>query len=51
MDLPTFTASLGADTAPPGLAPPLTALWHAARREWDTAHDIAQQREGDPAHD
>ena len=36
---------------PARLTPPLTALWHAARGEWDTAHDIAQQREGEPAHD
>ena len=29
----------------------LLALWHAARGEWDAAHAIAQQQEGDPSHD
>jgi hypothetical protein len=51
MDLAAFNASLDADTAPPGLSPPLRALWHAGRGEWDAAHGIAQQREGEPAHD
>ena len=50
-DLATFTASLGDAEPPEGLTPPLRALWHAARGEWDTAHGIAQQQEGDPAHD
>ena len=27
------------------------ALWHAARGEWDTAHGIAQQREGEKPYD
>ena len=27
------------------------APWHAVRGEWDAAHAIAQQQEGDPAHD
>jgi hypothetical protein len=51
MDLPTFTASLRGDSAPAGLDQPLTALWHAARGEWDAAHRIVQRREGDPPHD
>lgn len=51
MDLAAFNASLDDATAPHGLSPPLRALWHAARGEWDAAHGIAQQREGDPAHD
>ena len=51
MDLPTFAASLDAETAPPALTPPLVALWHAARGEWDAAHGIAQQREGEPHYD
>lgn len=51
MDLMTFNASLGADTIPSGLASPLVALWHAARGEWDAAHGIAQQHEGEPSHD
>jgi hypothetical protein len=51
MDLAAFNASLTGQSPPPGLAPPLLALWHAARGEWDRAHGIAQQREGDPHHD
>ena len=50
-DLAAFTASLAASEPPADLTPPLRALWHAARGEWDTAHGIAQQREGDPAYD
>ena len=51
MDPAAFDASLHADAAPPGLAPPLVALWHAARGEWDASHGIAQQREGEPSYD
>jgi hypothetical protein len=28
--------------APPALSPPLRALWHDARGEWDAAHAVAQ---------
>lgn len=51
MDLIAFTASLADNTPPPELSPPLVALWHAARGEWEMAHRIVQQREGDPRHD
>jgi len=47
----TFRDSLG-DTQPPaGLSPPLQGLWWAAKGDWDQAHAIAQQAEGEPAHD
>ncbi|QNH63046.1 hypothetical protein [Hymenobacter sediminicola] len=46
-----FSASLTQHTAPEGLSPLLRALWHAGRDEWETAHDIAQQHEGDPLFD
>ena len=37
-----FRASL-TDAAPaPGLEPPLTALWWAAKGDWDRAHKIVQ---------
>ena len=49
--LAAFTASLAAAKPPSGLSAPLLALWHAARGEWNAAHGIAQQQEGDPAHD
>ncbi|MFL5331927.1 MAG: hypothetical protein ACJ8H8_01835 [Geminicoccaceae bacterium] len=51
MKFASFTASLQASDPPPGLSPPVLALWHAARGEWDAAHAIAQQHEGDPAYD
>ena len=51
MDLETFTASLSAAEPSADLAPPLVALWHAARGDWDAAHRIAQEQEGDFAHD
>ena len=27
---------------PPGLSPPLLALWHDARGDWTRAHEVAQ---------
>jgi hypothetical protein len=51
MDLAAFTASLADPAPPPGLPRPLRALWHAARGEWDRAHEIVQAHEGEPAHD
>jgi hypothetical protein len=31
---------------PPGLAPPLQALWWAAKGDWDTAHHLVQDESG-----
>ena len=45
MDLDAFRATLASDTAPPGLSPPLAALWHAAKGDWDKAHDLVQSEE------
>ncbi len=42
MDLNEFRASLKDPTPPQALPPLLIALWHAARKEWDSAHGIAQ---------
>jgi hypothetical protein len=39
--LDDFRATLAA-ADPPGVAPPLLALWHDARGDWDTAHRVAQ---------
>jgi len=39
--LDEFQASLS-DANPPNLSPPLIALWHDARGEWDKAHNVAQ---------
>lgn len=43
--------SLARSDPPAGLSRPLLALWHAGREEWESAHELAQAGEGDPAHD
>lgn len=40
-----FTASLATSEPPPGLDTPLLALWHAARGDWTSAHDLANALE------
>lgn len=39
-----FAASLSAAT-PPGFAPPLLALWHDAKGDWDKAHKCVDTRD------
>ncbi len=51
MDLAAFRASLKGDKPPPGLTRPVEALWHAGRGDWDAAHKLVQQDEGEPKHD
>jgi hypothetical protein len=51
MDLAAFRESLKNDAPPPGLGRPLAALWHAGRGDWDAAHKLVQQDEGEPRHD
>lgn len=51
LDLAGFEASLRGGQPPPGLDPPLQALWHGLRGEWQGAHAIVQDLEGDPAAD
>jgi hypothetical protein len=46
MDLPSFRASLGSASSPPGLSHSLRALWLDARGDWDGAHEAAQEDEG-----
>ena len=46
--LETFRGSLSEATPPAGLPPALLALWWAAGDEWDRAHGVVQQREGEP---
>ena len=43
MNLDTFQQTIGDDHPPSGLSDPLTALWYAARGDWDQAHDYAQR--------
>jgi len=40
-----FKASLTDDAPPPALSPSLTALWWAAKGNWDAAHKIAQDQD------
>lgn len=42
MDLDSFRNSLGTDGPPADLSPALTALWQAAKDDWDAAHQTAQ---------
>ena len=42
MTLDEFKASVSSPTPPRDLAPALAALWHDARGDWATAHEIAQ---------
>lgn len=51
MDLAEFEHRLSDDRPPASLSRPLCALWYAYRGEWDAAHRLAQQAEGDPDHD
>jgi hypothetical protein len=41
-----FEASLGADEPPPGSTQVLHALWHAARQDWERAHEFVQDEQG-----
>ena len=47
MDIEAFRASLAGEA--PSLPPPLRALWHAARGEWNEAHRIVQADGGTDA--
>jgi hypothetical protein len=40
-----FKATLANATPAPGLAPPLAALWWAAKGDWDQAHKIVMNEE------
>ncbi len=42
MNLEAFRVSLDGAAPPPGVTPLVTALWHAAKGNWETAHGIAQ---------
>lgn len=48
MDIEQFEASLSGEA--PLLSPPLLAMWHASRNEWDAAHRIVQaEKDADSA--
>jgi len=46
MDPKDFRQSLTAGRPPRGLPAPLRALWHAARGNWNRAHDIVAVQDG-----
>lgn len=41
----TFEASLDAGTPPVDASPPLLALWHGLRGDWQGAHEIVQAQD------
>ena len=45
MDLQTFERSLASDQ-PPELSSYLLAMWYDAKGDWNTAHDIVNDKEG-----
>ena len=51
MDLAAFKASTANAKPPPNLGLALTALWWDAKGDWKSAHEHAQQDEGNPACD
>jgi hypothetical protein len=44
-----FRASLAQQAPPPDLAPPVQALWWAAKGDWDKAHTIVMKDESHEA--
>ena len=45
MTLADFKATLSVPAPPAGLSPPMVALWHDARGDWEAAHRVAQDIE------
>jgi hypothetical protein len=49
MDFAGFRASLASLEPPPGLTPPLAALWWDAKGDWARAHEIVAADESEGA--
>jgi hypothetical protein len=49
MDLNKFLESLGSDSPPAELAPPLAALWWDAKGDWAQAHGLVDELESKDA--
>ena len=47
MDLKEFTLTTSANSPPAGLIPALEALWFLRKGDWNRAHAIVQEHEGD----
>jgi hypothetical protein len=45
VNMADFKASLANAAPAPGLAPPLAALWWAAKGDWDAAHKIVMNED------
>ena len=48
MTFDEFQASLSEATPPASLPAPVVAVWHGLNGAWDQAHEIVQEREGQP---
>ena len=48
MTFETFSSSLAETMPPAGCSPALQSLWWARKGEWDRAHSVVQQHEGEP---
>jgi hypothetical protein len=51
VEFSAFLASVKRAQPPPGLARPVLALWHLKKGDWDAAHALVQQEEGETRHD
>lgn len=49
MDIQAFKQTLSEDQPPAALSSYLTALWHDARGDWEAAHDIINDMQGEKA--
>ena len=49
MTLAEFRRALSRRTAPGGLSPELTALWWAAKGDWNKAHELVMDASGQDA--
>lgn len=45
MDIAAFKSSLARNAPPEGLDSALGALWHAAKGDWNRAHELAQAQD------
>jgi hypothetical protein len=46
MTIDELKSTLRSPSPPAGLSPPILALWHDARGDWDAAHRVAQDIDG-----
>jgi hypothetical protein len=51
MTFSEFNQTLTENNPPPTISEILEALWHDAKGNWESAHDIAQSQEGVQAYD